>query len=702
VLRFSGYVLCWVSGLLTAVGSLPAQEVRPAEDLFPSTTVAFVATPDFQHLSDQFNKTQVGQLTADPVMQPFTEDLRRQFTERWFSIEERLGVTLDELRKIAGGELGMGRIRPAPGKAAVAVAVDVTGNLDETVKLLKKVSDHFTKQRRAARSVFKIDGCPEAIIRFDIPPGRDDPKAGPSHAFYCLTGNLLCASDDEGEIRGIVRRISPGGKDSLANWKPYQEVMKRCAADQPEAAPQLRWYIHPLGYAEVLYLNTPEDQRRKGKANYQVMAEQGFGAIRGAGGFGDFGTEGFEFIYRSAVYAPPPYRLAMKMMVFPNGRDFAPQRWVPRDIAAYSTLYTELLNAFDNFDSMFDEMQGGSPILFRLPAKHQSDLQRGVLSQELRGAFAKEDFPLPAKATLSTRDPGSRWKIIADEDAYVIVKKGEQLDVYMEIWHDALYSLKHDEDGPQIDLRNELIAHLGQRVTMISDYELPITTTSERILLAFETKDEKAVAKAVQKNMEADKSVKRHVVDGNVIWEIIEEEEAEGPKEPSGSSLAPPKRRSDDQDEQEDARLLPHAAVTVSHGHMFIASHYDFLLKILKPREERETLARSIDYRRVAAAVEQLGVEQQCMRMFSRTDEEYRATYELIRQGKMPEAETVFGRLLNRLLGADSKGPGRKQQIDGSKMPDYDVVRRHLGPAGMVASSEKDGWFVKGFTLKKE
>jgi hypothetical protein len=34
-------------------------------------------------------------------------------------------------------------------------------------------------------------------------------------------------------------------------------------------------------------------------------------------------------------------------------------------------------------------------------------------------------------------------------------------------------------------------------------------------------------------------------------------------------------------------------------------------------------------------------------------------------------------------------------------MPDYDVVRRYLGSASVVVSSESDGWFFKGFTLKK-
>ena len=49
----------------------------------------------------------------------------------------------------------------------------------------------------------------------------------------------------------------------------------------------------------------------------------------------------------------------------------------------------------------------------------------------------------------------------------------------------------------------------------------------------------------------------------------------------------------------------------------------------------------------------QVGDSEISFRFFSRTDEEYRPTYELIRQGRMPEAESLFGKLLNRMLAED-------------------------------------------------
>ena len=79
------------------------------------------------------------------------------------------------------------------------------------------------------------------------------------------------------------------------------------------------------------------------------------------------------------------------------------------------------------------------------------------------------------------------------------------------LWIDTLNSERNDPNGPQIDLEKELIANLGQRVTMVAGYNLPITTTSERLLWAIEIKpgQQAAVAKAIEKCVKNDPTIKR-------------------------------------------------------------------------------------------------------------------------------------------------------------------------------------------------
>ena len=91
--------------------------------------------------------------------------------------------------------------------------------------------------------------------------------------------------------------------------------------------------------------------------------------------------------------------------------------------------------------------------------------------------------------------------------------------------------------------------------------------------------------------------------------------------------------------------------------------------------------------------------------LFGRIDEEVRPTFELIRQGKMPESKTMLGKLLNNMLTTEAErkeGILRKQRVDGSSLPSFEAVRRYFGPPGHVVRSDKDGWFVTGAVLNKE
>jgi hypothetical protein len=720
VSRFRTWFGLSVAGLLLGVGASAAQAGRLSEELLPDTTTGFVAVSSVEELSNHWRKTQIGQLMADPVMQPFAKDLRRQFENRWSGVHERLGLTLDDLRGVPGGEVGVGLIlEPAPDKtaadtASLAIVVDITGHVPQATALLEKISKNLAQQG-AKRSEIKLPECPVAVVRFDnLPKPKDDPQAEPAAAFYFLSDNLLVASDSLGVIEGILARLAGGQSNSLATVPAFKAVIARCARDNGNLTPQIRWFIDPLGYVAVMRAATPEKHRRKGKSVLELLRNQGFGAIRGVGGYVDFHvTEEYQLVHRSAVYAPrrDKYEKSMKMLDFPNGPEFAPQRWVPRDVATYTTFYVDILNTFDNFGPLFDEMIGEPDYLFMAGSECQEELDKGVFPKKLRQEFEKLGIPLSPQVAVTTQEADSVWEIRDNKEKYIVKKKDGVLRVYAEtgVWSEVLQGLKNPADplAPQIDLRAELIQHLGKRVTVVTAYDEPITTTSERLLFAIETTNEKAVRAAIAKTMQTDREVKLGKFEGFDIWEIVEEAR---PEEPEIPTITIPTLTGEhdegeegegEQEKKKEVRLLPHAAVTVAHGHLFVASHIDFLKKALEGREERGMLGANVDCQLVEAAVKQLGITQRCAWSFSRTDEEYRPTYELIRQGKMPQSETMLARVLNAIFATGKKGEFRRQKIDGTQMPDYDVVRRYLGPAGLVVSSEPDGWFFKGFTLKK-
>jgi len=703
-------VVFWIAALMLSARGVQAA-ARPSEKLFPNTTKGFAVLADVKQLVEQWKQTQLGQLMADPVMEPFAADLRARFEGRLSGLRERLGLTLDDLRDVAGGEVAAGVILSSPDKASLALVVDVTDHVPNADALLQKIAKTLA-ERGAKQTALRVAECADPVVRFDVPKPRNEPEGQPRQVYYCRTGNMLASASDLDVLRGILLRLQADRGDSLADVPAFRTVIGRCAKDAGGAMPQIRWFIDPLGYAETIRIATPPQDRRKGKSIVEVLHNQGLGAVRGVGGFVSFASEGYELIHRTSVFAPPPYKKAMKMAVFPTGHkdaagtwipnDFTPQPWVPRDVATYATFYLDVLNAFDNFGPLFDELFGGEELLFRCGVEGQRELQAGNFPTVFREEFKKLRIALSPQPALATRKADSIWEIKDGGETYVARKKDGELRVYLEytgIWDEVLEGLRTQEDGPKIDLREELVRHLGQRVTVISDYEMPITPTSERLLYAIEALDAPQVARALEKTMRDDPTARRLEIDGHVVWEVVEEDQPEIPKVTVGAipSLVP---EEEEEEEDEELRLLPHAAVTVAKGHLLVASHLDFLKKILASGGGRQTLGSHVDFRMVDGTINGLGMTGQCVRTFSRTDEEYRPTYELIRQGKMPASETQLGRILNAVLG-EGKGVIRRQRLDGTKLPDYDVVRRYLGPAGLVVGHEPDGWFLKGFTLSK-
>ena len=65
----------------------------------------------------------------------------------------------------------------------------------------------------------------------------------------------------------------------------------------------------------------------------------------------------------------------------------------------------------------------------------------------------------------------------------------------------------------------------------------------------------------------------------------------------------------------------------------------------------------------------------------------------------MPKAKSVFGQLLNGILGDGKPGAVREQKIDGSTLPEFDVVRKYFGTMGTSLESFPDGWRLTGVVL---
>lgn len=143
----------------------------PSETLLPETTKGFLSVPNVEELREHWNATQLGHLVQDPVMKPFAEDLRDQIKSKLSATRVRLGLTLDDLQGIYGGELCLAAMQPDNdiNQQATVLLVDVTGHTKQVQEAIDKARKNLLAQgarpsdrRRWEASRSRSSPCPRS------------------------------------------------------------------------------------------------------------------------------------------------------------------------------------------------------------------------------------------------------------------------------------------------------------------------------------------------------------------------------------------------------------------------------------------------------------------------------------------------------------------------------------------------------------
>lgn len=673
---FQFFCLGILGSLLFATAGVAAEALSTdrisMDRVFPDSTKGFISTRSVSLLTEKWKETQIGTLMNDPIMQPFKDDFNNQLAKR---MEDRFGLTLDGVVQAPEGAGAAGMIA-IPGKTpGYVLVVDVSGRTENVRDKLENLSKKFL-ERGVKRTTEKYKGSEISVLTFpkrsetakpaaEAAPLRPAPlkpvkepvatEETQRNAYYLVKNDYLVIADQLHLAQLMADRTDDSSKNALADVENYQIVMKRCIDDLPEGTePLIRWYIDPLNYGESIrvLMQGPVAQKRKNKPSiFSVLKEQGFDAIQGIGGIVNIRTEDKEVVYRFFIHTKKPYRLAMRMFVFPDSTNFVPPTWMPTDLARCSMFYVDPVAIFDNFGTLFDAliMQGGTGV-----------------------------------------------------------------------WKDILDGLETDPHGPQINIREEIVVHLGHRVLGMSRYELPISPQSESIIVCVELKEgkEEAMNKALQKLFDNDTEMQKTKHKSYILWHRVAAEDVIMPgadlegvpslvSTPSGGAAKAGDDEEDEETEKDAEPFFPDAAITVAKGCLFVGTNSEYLKTILDRLDEKlPSIGDEAEYKEIDRIFASMGLTDKAhfMQFFVRTDATLQPTYELIRQGRMGQSQAVLGKALNAILMTEEEKEAgvRKQAIDGGKLPEFEKVRKYFGPSGLFGATEEDGYFFKGFLLEKE
>ena len=427
-----------ILSLLAIVLAVPARAVDPSENLLPATTKGFVSTPNLGDAEAKLLDTELGKMFSDPLMQPFMEDLEKQIKSRLDKTGVRLGVTFDDIKEANSGEVALAVVQPNPKDKHSHATVLI---IDVTGKeaAAKTLLGKVAANQAAKQGVKSHAKAGDIELTIFTHPLMVGETVA-DQAVYFQHGDQIVLTDNKSVAEGIAGRFGKVAADSLAKVSAFEYSMAKNAKAAGETKPNVRWFIEPFGYVEVSRAING-GRRKRGRDLLKILANQGFNAVQGMGGNVFFSTGSEEILHRTFVYAPA----------------------VVRKEGDKSTDKYNLAMRMLNFKNSEEIAPPGW-----VPADAATYI---TFHMDLKKAFHYSES-------------------LVDEYA------GDK-GVFKAMWD----NMRSDPSGPMIDIEKELINHLGERVTLVSDVKIPVDQKSERLIVAVELLGPKS-AKIVTETLE--------------------------------------------------------------------------------------------------------------------------------------------------------------------------------------------------------
>ena len=614
----------------------------PAIEFLPDDLAGLVRVPNLPKVCDAASQTLLGQMLADPVMQPFLDSQRERARERLQSLGNRVGLKPDDLFDIASGEVVFAwlpfqndRRRPY----ALCVVADVRDRAAEVASAMKQIDVDLLAGgwKRTDR-----DHLGQTVRVYDQKPKPGQLKI--EQIAIAATPDRVIAADRDSVVTDLLAAIAKGGSAApIADSEDFRTVLTRSARQMKRPFESgggqiaAEWFARPFAMGRILR-DAIQIDRGDDVDVLRLLEGQGFDAIRAAGGIVLVAGETYDILHRGYVLAPPTaplpekYSEAARMLRFPNAELRDIPAWVPQATAAYHRLQFDIENAFWASKSLVNEA--------------------------------------------------------VDDD----------------IFDDIVEGIKEDRDGPQIDLKNNVLPNLDNEIHVLLDNTLPTELDSQRLLVAIKVRDATKIATAMKKMMEAEPDASLlDDVPGVPIYQVMRTEDELDDLEadlfddfddPAAEEDAPP------------PLLNQWTVATVSPGAgspdplLVISSHKELLIEVIRRvRDGGQGLGTEPQIVQLHEAAKDLGLTELALERLVRTRLTLRAKYELLRQGKLKDSDSIASNIFRRLTADEDVDVA---SLDAAKLPPLAAIEKYLPPGASMAQTTDDGWELIGFFLNQE
>ncbi len=608
----------------------------PAIQLLPDSVAGLVRIPNLPKFCDAYEKTHAGQLMAEESMQPFIEAQRARAKNYLESIDNKIGIQLEDLYDIASGEVVVSWLPFENDKRrpfAICVVADIRGLKAKADEAMATI-DEDLKGGGWVRNDVTHQGQTVRIYTTKPKPGQLKVE----QIAITVSDVRMIAADRDSVVTDLLDAIAgqPKGK-AINTLNEFKTVLKHSSKAIREPIQTnggtiaAEWFAKPFQMGRVMR-ETFEIDRGDQFDIIKLLENQGFDALKAAGGIFAIAGEKYDLLHKGMVYAPGKLEKAARMLQFENKPLADIPTWVHDNAASFNRLNLKIENAFWASETLINEAFGD------------------------------------------------------------------------EIFKDIIEGIRDDEDGPQIDIAKNVLPNLDDQVMLITDNTQPADVNCERMLVAIRVRDAKAIKMAIRKAMEVEPDAsKMDVLPGVEIWRV---QRGEGGDD-FDKELFGDLELGFEEDTEEPPPLLEHWAIAlVDQGpgskvpYLMFSSHPDLLvLAATRIQQGAKGGAASLpQVQAIVASLIELGCKAPSFDRVVRTKLSMRAKYQLLRQGKLKESDSIMASLYRRMF-EDEEG-GQPDPLNAAKLPPLEQIEKHLPDGGSYFETIDDGWSMTGFLLK--
>ncbi len=325
-------------------GAVFAQdEQRPSsEELLPETTVAYVQLYNFREFMEKLADTNGGRLLADENVGPLANDLFNTAKEAYTEIEDRVGLSLEEIRELPAGEMCFAVIAPRRKKPAFVFIIDT----DDESAVVEKALQRGRDLAEEADIELEIEETDDVTFEKFVVDGQDV-------MMFRKAGSVVIGTDLD-EMNAIVDRWM--GRE-VEKVKPLKEnrkfitIMNRCRGTK-DLPNDFRFFVDPISLVK---------STTRGNAGAQLALNflpiLGLDGFLGVGGSMIIDEMDFESVAHMHILLSNPRAGIFEMLALKPG-EYEPQPWVPNNAGSYVSASLDTKKMFSELEKMYDSFSG--------------------------------------------------------------------------------------------------------------------------------------------------------------------------------------------------------------------------------------------------------------------------------------------------------------------------------------------------------